>query len=311
MKLLLKSFIYSVTVIAFAGCTQPQEKKEAPDVESTKIIDKIIDVQGHRGSRGLMPENTIPAFLKALEFNKVTTLELDLAVTKDKKLVVSHEPWMNPVICIGKDGESLSEEEKVSIYQLTYDETKAYDCGSIGNPRFPNQEKMSINKPLLIDLITAVNKKLKEDERGKIQYNIEIKSNEKYDELLTPGPEEFSDIVYEFIVANMNTKEVTIQSFDFRVLKYFNQTYPDIKLVALIENDSGITSNLAALGFKPAVYSPYYKVLSEKSIDSLHQQDIAVIPWTVNDTTDMKELIRWDVDGIITDYPNLAQKLLE
>lgn len=297
----MKYLIIVLITLSVFSC-QPVEKEK-------KEIN--IDLQGHRGARGLIPENTIPAFMKALEYNKVTTLELDLAVTKDHQLVVSHEPWFNPVICSDSLGNELSKEEKTSIYGLTYQQISAFDCGSKGNPRFPQQQKMKAAKPLLSEVIKEVSKSLQEQNRREIQYNIEIKSHPELDSIFTPSPEDFSDLVYNFIKEQMNIDKVTVQSFDFRVLKYFNAKYPEVKLVALIENNEGIDANLKELGFNPDVYSPYYKVLSKESIDTLHQKNIEVTPWTVNDTTDMKQLISWQIDGIITDYPNLAQKILE
>ena len=297
----MKYLIVVLIAISVFSC-QPVEKEK-------KEIN--IDLQGHRGARGLMPENTIPAFMKALEFSKVTTLELDLAVTKDQQLVVSHEPWFNPVICSDSLNNQLSEEEKISIYQLTYEQISTFDCGSRGNPRFPEQQKMKVAKPLLSEVIKEVSKTLKEQNRPAIQYNIEIKSQPELDSIFTPSPEDFSDLVYNFIKVNMNIDQVTVQSFDFRVLKYFNVKYPEVKLVALIENNDGIAANLKELGFNPDVYSPYYKMLSKESIDTLHQKNIVVTPWTVIDTTDMNQLIDWQIDGFITDYPNLAQKILE
>lgn len=297
----MKHLSLLLSIILLIGCSQ--QNNQPKKVE--------IDLQGHRGARGLMPENTIPAFLKALEYDKVTTLELDLAVTKEDDLIVSHEPWFNPVICTDSLGNELNKDRKISIYQLTYKEIQSFDCGSKGNPRFPDQVKIKNAKPLLADVIRSVKDFLSEQNRSGIQYNIEIKSAPELDSIYTPSPEDFSDLVYDFIMDHINPEKVTIQSFDFRVLKYFHQKYPDIKLVALVENTSGIETNLKNLGFNPDVYSPYYKMLSKESIDSLHQKNILVTPWTVNDTTAMKQLIEWQIDGIITDYPNLAQKILE
>jgi glycerophosphoryl diester phosphodiesterase len=135
-----------------------------------------FDIQGHRGARGLMPENTIPAFLLALD-SGVTTIELDLAVTKDKKLVVSHEPWMSAAICINPEGAYTSKDErKYNIYKMTYDQVKLWDCGSKGNERFPQQQKMSVSKPLLSDVIIAIENHIKSYTRYEVDYNIEIKT---------------------------------------------------------------------------------------------------------------------------------------
>ncbi len=291
-------------ILIFSSC---QNNKQNPK----EIPKAVIDLQGHRGTRGLMPENTIPAFLKALDYDKVTTLELDLAVTKNKKLVVSHEPWFNHLICTDSLGEAITEENKTSVYQLTYEQIAKYDCGSLGNPRFPEQMKQATVKPLLSAVIKEVEKKLDQKGKASINYNIEIKSLPEGDNIYHPIPAEFSDIVYKFISEEMNLNQVTIQSFDFRVLKYFHKTYPKVRLVALIENNKAVADNLTELGFSPEVYSPYYPTLTKARIQELHDKEIKVIPWTVNDTTQMKKLIDWEIDGIISDYPNLAQKILE
>ena len=101
-----------------------------------------FDIQGHRGARGLEPENTIPAFILALD-SGVTTLELDVVITKDKQVVVSHEPWISSSICLDTAGNAIPEkdEKKLNIYQMTYDQVAKYDCGSKGNDKFPQQEK--------------------------------------------------------------------------------------------------------------------------------------------------------------------------
>src|SRR5262249_24778111 len=123
-----------------------------------------FDWQGDRGCRGLMPENTIPAFLRAMEIPEVTTLELDLAVTRDKQIIVSHEPWFNPDICLRPNGDSIPsrDAEKYLIYGYTYGEIRGFDCGSRGNPKFPQQQKIKASKPSLAELVEAVRKKFPE-----------------------------------------------------------------------------------------------------------------------------------------------------
>ena len=268
-----------------------------------------FDVQGHRGARGLKPENTIPAFLLAID-SGVTTIELDVVITKDKKVVVSHEPWMSAAICLTPSGSPLQpkDEKKFNIYQLTYDEVKEFDCGSLGNKNFPQQEKMPISKPLLSEVIAAVENHIKSYGSYEVDYNIEIKSSPEGDKKFHPSVEEFSDLVYELVDEYLPLERIVIQSFDFRVLKYWHSKYPHIRLAALVENTKSIDSNLAALGFKPSVYSPYFKLLSKEKVLHLHRQKIRVIPWTVNEVSDMLSLKGMGVDGFITDYPNRARK---
>jgi glycerophosphoryl diester phosphodiesterase len=186
---------------------------------------------------------------------------------------------------------------------------QGYDCGSLGNRRFPEQQKMKTTKPLLSDLITQVEAYLFEKNLPKVGYNIEIKSVESEYELSQPLVDEFSELVLDVITEKLENERFTIQSFDFNVLKHINATYPDVRVVALIENARGVESNLSALGFVPEGYSPYFKLLKKKDIEFCHQQGMKVIPWTVNSLKEMQQLADDGVDGIITDYPNLAKGL--
>lgn len=271
---------------------------------------KQIDIQGHRGARGLYPENTIPAFIAALNYG-VTTLELDLTITKDKQIVVSHEPWMAASICLDNQGQPIleTEERKFNIYQMTYEQVKAFDCGSIGNKRFPEQQKMAVHKPLLLDVIKAAEKHIKDFSLYEVDYNIEIKSLPAGDNLFHPTPEEFSDLVFNLVDQYLPWERVVIQSFDFRVLRYWKQKYPEVRLAALIENNRSVDTNLKDLGFTPHIYSPYYKLIDETTVRSVQQNKMKIIPWTVNEIDDLKRLAEWRVDGIITDYPDRAAAL--
>jgi glycerophosphoryl diester phosphodiesterase len=268
-----------------------------------------FDIQGHRGARGLRPENTIPAFLMALD-SGVTTLELDIAITKDKQIIVSHEPWMSASICVDSSGNAISEkdERKFNIYQMTYDQVQLFDCGSIGNSKFPQQEKMKTSKPLLRDVIVAVENQIKSHATYEVDYNIEIKSSPDGDKKFHPTVDEFSDLIYQLVDEYLPLDRVVIQSFDFRVLKYWHQKYPEIRLSALIENTKSIDANLADLGFKPSTYSPNFKLLNRDKVKYLHQQRIRVVPWTVNEISDILSLKGMGVDGLITDYPDRARR---
>lgn len=269
-----------------------------------------FDLQGHRGARGLRPENTIPAFIIALD-SGVTTLELDLAITKDKQVVVSHEPWMSASICLQPDGSEIppKEEKAFNIYQMTYEEVAQFDCGSKGNDKFPEQVKLKVSKPLLTDVIIAIENYIKSYSQYEVDYNLEIKSSPAGDNKSHPSPEVFSDLVYNLIDQYLPLERIVIQSFDFRVLKYWHEKYPDIRLAALIENTKSVDANLRSLGFKPSVYSPYFKVLTKEKVDYLQAQKIRVIPWTINEIEDMNKMLQWGVDGFITDYPDRAAGL--
>ena len=147
-----------------------------------------IDWQGHRGCRGLMPENSLPAFEKALELG-VKTLELDVVINKDKEVIVSHDPWMSPQFCITPGGEKLEGivEDLPRIYHLTYEEITAYDCGSSGNSNFPEQQKIKVYKPMLVEVFRMSEKYCKDNRRNEVYYNIEIKSNPEWDGIYQVG----------------------------------------------------------------------------------------------------------------------------
>jgi glycerophosphoryl diester phosphodiesterase len=145
-----------------------------------------------------------------------------------------------------------------------------------------------------------------------VDYNIEIKSLPTNDNKFHPSPEEFSDLVYQLIDDYLPWERVIIQSFDFRVLKYFHKKYPHVRLAALVEEQpspKAARNKLNTLGFNPSVYSPDFKLLDQETIAILHQKKIRIIPWTVNEIQDMKRLKSWGVDGMITDYPNRAAEL--
>lgn len=267
-----------------------------------------------------MPENTIPAFLKALDLG-VITLELDVVISKDRQVVVSHEPYFNSAFSIKPDGSPVakSEEKSLVLYQMNYADIKRYDVGSNGNPAYPEQQKLKTYKPLLSEVIEQAEAYRKAKKLPTFSYNIEIKSEPSEYGKSQPEPAVFCDLVQAIITKQLDADRVspdriTIQSFDFAVLKQWQQQtvagkYPTVRLAALVENLRSPEKNLDELGFKPAIYSPYYRLLSQDKIDRLHERGIKVIPWTVNQRDDMVRLKSWGVDGLITDYPDRALSL--
>jgi glycerophosphoryl diester phosphodiesterase len=287
-----------LTIFSFWACKSTEFRPvQAP---------KNFDWQGHRGCRGLMPENSMPAFLKALEFKQVATLELDLAVSKDRQLIVSHEPWFNPAICRKPNGDSISssEAENILLYQLTAAEIRTYDCGSMGNARFPGQQKMATSKPVFREVVQAV-RAIRPDMR----WNLEIKSQPAWDGLRHPPIDEFVALVVQEIKALGLEKLVTVQSFDTRALQSLHRQAPELQLAFLIENADSLETNLARLDFLPDIYSPYYLVVDSSLVAKCRARGMKLVPWTVNDVKSMRRLIRLGVDGIITDYPNLIEKV--
>ena len=268
-----------------------------------------IDWQGHRGARGLYPENTIGAMLEALKY-PITTLELDVVISKDKQVIVSHEPWMSEEICLDPHGKKI-EGKKHNLYQLSQEEIVKYDCGSIPHPRFPKQQKVSVGRPSLGKLLEVTEEALKNLNRTNVQYNIEIKSTPEDEKSgYQPGIPEFSELVIKTILEKIPVSRFVIQSFDWRVLKYVHQKYPEIKLSALYEGEIAPAVLIFELGFNPSIYSPHYLALKKEHVEGYHKSGIKVIPWTVNDAQVMHSLLEMGVDGIITDYPDLISEVI-
>ena len=299
----------ALTLIAgCAGADQPQ----APAAHDGGLAHPTIDLQGHRGARGLLPENTIPSFKKALEYG-VTTLELDVVVSADSQVVVSHEPWFSSSICTDAAGRPIAHEDERSfnIFSMSYDSIRAFDCGSIGNPNFPEQEAVAVGKPLLDSALVAAERYADELGRPMPAFNIEIKSRAVFDGTFTPEPAAFARLVHDVIVRNGVADRTVVQSFDPRALRAMRAIDGDIKLALLVDNDLGLVENLEKLGFTPDVYSPHQRLVDEVLVAAAHDEGMEVIPWTVNEPDAMRHLLDLGVDGLITDYPDRAVIVLE
>ena len=270
----------------------------------------IFDIQGHRGCRGLMPENTIQGFMEALKIG-ANTLEMDVVISGDGQVVVSHEPWMSPEICLSPDGSIMGKNEMPNLFQMKYEEICQYDCGRKVSHHFPVRKSMNAVKPLLSEVINRVEKYILWNSFRPVQYNIEIKSSPEWDNVFQPKPEETVLKVYDLIRSKNIQRRCTIQSVDLRPLQIFRRIAPQMRLSLLVENDCSVTDNLDALGFKPDVYSPDFRLVDTAMIQAVHHAEMKIIPWTVNEILDMNELIQMGVDGLITDYPDVAVKLME
>ena len=268
----------------------------------------IFDVQGHRGCRGLMPENTIPAMIKAVQLG-VTTLEMDVVITADKKVILSHEPFMSREIATSPEGKSitLKDEKKYNIYQMDFATVSHWDVGSRPHLRFPRQEKMKVSKPLLEAVFDSVEAYIKKHKLPPVYYNIETKSQPSSDNIFHPEPAEFTNLLMDVILKKNMKARVIIQSFDVRTLKVIHEKFSDLRTALLVEGISkqGLAENLQELGFIPSVYSPEFNLVNAAMVTSCKEKGMKLIPWTVNDKANIDKLKTLGVDGIITDYPDL------
>lgn len=270
------------------------------------------EVHGHRGCRGLMPENTLPAFEKAVELG-CDWLEMDVVVTADSQVLVSHEPWMNHLICRTPQGDSITEgsEHGFNIYHMSAAEAQRFDCGSATHPDFPDQENAALPKPLLRDVVMAAEEKSMEVGAGGIGYNIEIKSEPTLYGTYQPEPKRFVQLVLAQIDSLGMDDRCVIQSFDPAILEEVHRQNPDLSTSLLVENDDDLSTNLKRLSFKPDHYSPSFSMVDKKLVKELEERDIALLVWTVNDRDDMRRMIKLGAKGIITDYPDRLLKILD
>lgn len=302
-----------------ASCSTPPAEKLSSNPSDTSIARTVtafevpsnFDWQGHRGCRGLMPENTIPALLHALELG-VTTLELDVVITADSLVLLSHEPFFSHELATDPNDDLIeaANEKTHNIYTMTAAVAQTYDVGLRPHPRFPDQQKMAVSKPLLSEVFAAVQHYCDSLNRPLPYFNIETKCNPETDGSYHPEPETFAQLVWDQIALVGLEAQCTIQSFDVRTLQYLHQQAYSGTLALLIENLQSPERNLELLSFTPSIYSCDFHLVSEDLITYAETQNMKVIPWTVNDTSDMKKLIQLGVDGIITDYPDRIQWLL-
>lgn len=300
--------VFALVLIFIVGCMDTsgtaQEGPHRPDG---------FDLQGHRGARGLLPENTIPAFRRALELG-VTTLELDVVISADSQVVVSHEPWMSATICMQPDGKPVpaARDTAFNLFEMPYAEIARFDCGSRGHPDFPEQEAMAATKPLLREVVQMAEAYADEHGRTPVFYNVETKARPDWDGTYHPAPESFTELLYAVLEEEGVAARTTIQSFDPRTLQAARAMDPSLSLALLVGSGGGsLEENVAALGFTPTIYSPDYRLVDAALVEAAQAQGMEVIPWTVNAPDDMERLQQLGVDGLITDYPDRARFLIE
>lgn len=251
-------------------------------------------VHGHRGARALLPENTLPAFKYAIAAG-VDAIELDLAVTKDNVIVVSHDPVLNAPICRGpKSG--------AAIRELTLAQVREWDCGAERNPAFPRQQTVPGARIPTLDEVFA----LAPD--GAFLFNIEAKSFPDHPQL-APPPDEFARLILERVRAHSLELRVIFQSFDFRVLRAMERIAPDIEISALYVGPAKDFRTIAQES-GAGIVAPQFKLITSERVDQAHSAGLRVMTWTPNAPADWDALIGWGVDAIITDDPAALLKYL-
>ena len=288
-----------------------------------------FDLQGHRGTRGNAPENTLPAFERALEIG-VTTLELDIGVTADGVVVISHDPYLNPAIARDASGHWLPGTKGPLIKSLTLAQLQAYDLGRI-NPESPYAKTFSTQQPhdgTHMPTLASLFDRVKALGANDVRFNIETK--------IFPGqPEETVDAetmtraLLKVVREAGMARRVSVQSFDWRTLRLVRQLDPDIPTVYLTVQtansdnlrDGDWTGGLkfADHGSAPkmvkaaggAIWSPNNGAVTEALVKEAHALGLTVIPWTINTPADMDRLIGWGVDGLITDYPDRLRAVMQ
>jgi len=258
-----------------------------PSIARAAAPSRIL-VHGHRGARARRPENTIPAFQYAID-QGVDALEMDMAVTRDNVIVISHDPILQPPVCNGP-------KDKAVIHELTLAEVRQWDCGAVQNSHYPTQQTVpGTRMPTLDDVFQLAS-------RGTFDYNIETKSFPDKPEY-TPPPDEFSRMVLAKIRQYKIEKRIILQSFDFRTLVAMRRLAPEIRLSALTETDPRDFAAIAAEAGHAEIISPEFHLVTPAKVEAAHKAGLQVVPWTADTEADWDRLIEAKVDAIISDDP--------
>ncbi len=263
------------------------------------------DLQAHRGGAGLMPENTVSAMRNAIDLN-VNTLEFDLQLSSDGKVVVSHDNYFHPRYSTRPDGTVVRKSDpKEYLYTMPYDSIARYDVGLKPVARWPDQKKVAERKPLASELIDFAEAYSLEKGHSAPRYNIEIKSTEGDGEgVLWPGYEEFCDKCIPLLLSKNLGDRLVVQSFDVRALNYIHEKYPEVQLSYLTEEEPDVVELMKLLTFKPRWWSPHYSVVTHANVAWCHAMGIKVVPWTVDDPAEIHRMAECRVDAVISNYPD-------
>lgn len=296
---------------------------------------QFFDNQAHRGGKSLYPENTIPAMKNALKMN-VTTLEMDLAITKDKKVILSHDAFLSPELVTKPNGTYIPQDSGFyyKIYDMPYSKIQTFDVGLKKLDNYPDQKKMKVQKPLFSKVIDECEAYSRELKRPLPYYNIETKTRPFSDNIFHPEPKEFVELMMKIIIEKGIQDRVIIQSFDPRTLEIVHKEYPKIMTALLVEKVddkkieqqrahfknippekfklypdhlNGVAGDMKFLSFTPTIYSPDHRLVTFSLVQECHALGMKVIPWTVNTKERLRELKNMGIDGVISDDPRIFE----
>lgn len=292
---------------------------------------RTLDIQGHRGARGLLPENTLPAFARALSIG-VTTLELDCAITRDGVVVVSHDSTLNPDITRGEDGQWITRAD-LAISQFTFDELRCFDVGRIDPAseyagRFPHQQAVDGTRMPKLEDVFALARRAG---NSTVRFNIETKISPLHPER-TVAPDAFARSLIDVIRRHQVQDRAVVQSFDWRTLEVVRREAPEIQTACLSAQQAFADNILARETASPwnaglhvsqfggsiprmvhaaggAIWSPFFGEVDAANIREAQSLGLKVVVWTANTEADMRRMIALGVDGIISDYPDELRRV--
>lgn len=241
----------------------------------------------------MRPENTLPAFEYAIA-QGVDVLELDMAVTQDGVIVISHDPHLNRTICQGPEG------GETAIHKLTFQQVRQWDCGALKNPGFPKQQPVpGTRMPALEEVFDLA-------ASSRVQFNIETKIDPKTPDL-APDPATFARLVVDLVRKHGMGRRVIVQSFDFRTLKEVRKLAPEVRLSALYSGPPKsfveIAKEAGAEGRSVEIVSPLFSLVTPEEVKAAHAAGVQVVPWTANTPAAWRALADAGVDAIISDDP--------
>ena len=300
----------AIAAVGCAGADKKAPKTDAMDVsEAPSAVQEEeplgLEIQGHRGARGLLPENSIPGFVISIR-EGADVLEMDLCLAKDGNIIVSHEPWMSHTICTTPEGDEIpaSREREYNLHQMTTAEIQSFDCGMKTHPRFPDQRHLPVQKPTLAEVVEVTEEVPLLKSKRQVRYNLEIKHRSDLEPEFCPDAETFAKSVIAEVQRLGIADRTCIQSFSAAALNAVHELAPEMTTAWLTDSEESVATALARISFKPSIYSPQWERIDATDVFELQQQGIRVIPWSVNAPEDLFAVMQMGVDGIITDYPD-------